>query len=108
LGLVGNLLTIYGSDSLVNAVVDLQNVNEHTLSRTGTTRGDAGEQVFINIHGSDGNINNSVEILRPLVATCTDVMACPGIQTMLADMASMLATIVNLQNQIALLQGQLP
>lgn len=108
LGLVGNLLTIYGSDSLVNAVVDLQNVNEHTLSITGTGRGDLGETVVINIHGSDGNINNSVTIPRPDVATCTDVMACPGVQTMLADMASMLATIVNLQNQVALLQSQLP
>lgn len=108
LGLVNNLLSIYGSDGIANAIIDLENVNEHTLSVTGAGRGDAWETVVINIHGSDGNINNFVTIPRPLVATCTDVMACPDIQTMLANMASMLATIGALQNQVTLLQGQLP
>jgi hypothetical protein len=75
---------------------------------TGAGRGDAWETVVLNIHGSDGNINNFVTIPRPDVATCTDVMACPWIQTMLADMASMLAQIASLQNQVTLLQGQLP
>ena len=108
LGLVGNLLDIYGSDGVSNDQVDLTNVNEHTVSVTGTGRGDLGETVVINIHGSDGNINNSVTIPRPLVATCTDVMACPGVQALIVDIASLVATCAALQNQITLLQNQLP
>ena len=107
-GIVGNLLSIYGSDLIANNTIDLSNVNEHTLSVTGAGRGDLGETVVINIHGSDGNINNSVTIPRPLVATCTDVMACPGVQALIVDIASLVATCAALQSQITLLQHQLP
>ena len=53
LGLVGNLLDIYGSDGLSNFQVDLTNVNEHTIGIVGN---------LLTIYGSDGVANAVVDL----------------------------------------------
>ena len=109
IGIVGNLLTIYGSDGVANAVVDLSQTNEHTLAIhwyrwCPAQIGD----VTIDIIGSDGVINNTIAIPPPKIACCNDVMDCPGIQTMIADIANLILITQWLQNQIDLIQSQLP
>jgi len=109
LGLVGNLLTIYGSDWLVNAVVDLSNTNEHTLEITpGSGRDDVGGTVEISIKWSDWVVNNSITLPRPSVATCTDVMACAGIQAIINNIVILTNRVISVENQLQLIQGQLP
>lgn len=107
LSIVGNLLSISQLNG-ANQTVDLSQVNEHKLSITGNqaTRDTTG--VFINIHGSDGIINNTVQIPRPAVANCADVLACPAVQNILTQLSNQLVMIGALQDQIALLQWQLP
>ena len=109
IGIVGNLLTIYGSDGVANAVVDLSQTNEHTLAIhwyrwCPAQIGD----VTIDIIGSDGVINNTIAIPPPKITCCADVMDCAGIQTMIADIANLILITQWLQNQIDLIQSQLP
>lgn len=105
LSLTGNNLSILGSDGLVNAVVDLTNVNEHTLAITGWW--DTG-WVFVSILGSDGIVNNTIQLPRPDVANCADVAACPAISSINAAIAALTVRVMSLENQVQTLQGQLP
>lgn len=103
----GNIL---GITVLVDGVyinwptVDLSNVNNHYLTVQGTRETD----VEICIYNSIDVLQNCVTLPHPEVSTCDDVMACPGIVNMLADQVALLNRLIALENQVQILQGQLP
>jgi hypothetical protein len=109
LSLNGNLLSILGSDGNTNAIVDLSQTNEHRLGIAGWWTCNPNDwQIDIIIYGVDNVENNRVTIPRPEVTCCADVENCSRIQTMIAEIASLVGRVQSLENEIQVLQGQLP
>lgn len=112
LHLNGNLLEILWSDGMVNATVDLSHVDQHQLAIYGNWECpydplDPG-QVEIAIEDSTGTEINRVTIPRPAITCCQDVMACSWIQDIVANLVVLTNRIINLENAVQLIQGQLP
>jgi len=109
----GNIL---GITQLVNGVyingptVDLSDVDRHTLGVSGTRNTDVVVCIYSEANGAQlpWTENNCITLPKPDVATCADVMACPGIVNMLADQVATLNRLIALENQVQILQGQLP
>lgn len=104
-----NLLSIIGSDWVVNGTVNLSETNNHYLDvEWAWTCSPTAGIIEIVLYNSNNVEQNRVPIPKPEVTCCADVMACAGIQAILSELASIVGRVQSLENQIQVLQGQLP
>ena len=109
----GNIL---GITQLVNGVyingptVDLIDVDKHTLGVSWTWNTDVVICIYseANVAHIAGTENNCITLPKPDVSTCADVMACPGVQGMIADQVNLLNRLIALESQVQILEHQLP